>query len=79
MSIQIGTETPGVPFEADNGLTYVKTFDGAYVSVAAPITEPDPTVYVRKDGDNMTGSLKSPRFVGNYALEDLRDVEDTTP
>ena len=77
MAIQIGNNTPGVPFEAQNGLTYVKTFENVYVSVASPIDPPEKDTYVLRAGDNMTGSLKSPRFVGNYALEDLREVEDT--
>ena len=74
MAIQIGPETPGVPFEAQNGVSYVKTFDDVYVSVAKPAELPNPDDYVLRAGDNMTGSLESPRFVGNYALENLRDT-----
>lgn len=64
---------PGEHFEASNGLTYKKTFDNTYVSVPSEYVFPNPDDYVLKAGDNMTGSLNSPRFVGNYALEDLRD------
>ena len=72
MAIQIGIENLGEPFELSNGLTYMRTHENTYVSVASPIEPPDTTAYVKKIGDNMTGSLNSPRFVGNYALEDLR-------
>ena len=66
-------ETIGIKFTASNGLTYVKTHENVYVSVAADIEPPATDVYVLKAGDDMTGSLNSPRFVGNYSLEDLRD------
>ena len=73
MAIQIDVENLGEPFELSNGLTYMRTHENTYVSVASPITPPEEDIYVKKAGDNMTGSLNSPRFVGNYALEDLRD------
>lgn len=63
----------GEHYEASNGLTYMKTFSNTYVSVASPVEPPDFDKYVLKAGDDMSGSLNSPRFVGNYALEDLRD------
>ena len=77
MAIIIGDTPLYGTVTLSNGLTYQKTFkDGqeTYVAVAQPYTLPDADDYVLRAGDNMTGSLKSPRFVGNYALEDLREA-----
>ena len=54
----------GVKFTMDsNGVEYMQTADGVYTSVAKPLDEPK-FDYVLKAGDEMTGTLKSPRFVG---------------
>ena len=74
MAIQI--ETP--PIVGDtidiNGVTYLRTSEDVYVSTAKEYKLDDPDKYVLKVGDNMTGSLKAPRFVANYSLDTLRDL-----
>ncbi len=73
MSISLDNDkAPGQPIKASNGVTYIMTSPGVYVSVAPELEIPDDDIYVLRRGDNMSGSLHSPRFVGNFALDDLR-------
>ena len=65
---------PGGDSNPGNGLTYTRSLDGSFVTVAPPYVFPDPEDYVLRSGDDMSGTLKSPKFVGNYDLEDLTDI-----
>ena len=63
---------PGDTHTPAGSITY-KYKNGAWTSVTPGYTIPTGD-FVEITGDTMTGSLESPKFIGNFGLEDLNDL-----
>ena len=75
MAISFPPTINGGSYVAENGLTYYySSANHSWVTTAPEYVFPDPDDYVLRAGDDMTGSLKSTRFVANYGLESLDDI-----